>query len=319
MGEPLSCEIIRYFLVMQKIIFLSISFFISTIGFNQSQEQMLRYNSFSSKANNFFTQNEFDSSLLYFTKAFNTIGGLGQQQDKYNAAICYYKLNIIDSTFRIFFRLAQKTDFLDFHELNSSSEFETLKSDSRWNKLKESLIPESTITYDSLAKILLKINRLDQGYRSKVLKTSNNFGWESNEFKAMNDSIKYFDSINLFITKNIIDKYGWLGNAKIGKRANKTIWLVIQHSNIECMKKYFPIMKEAVEKGDASRIHLAYLEDRILMFENKRQIYGTQFQIDKKTGVQTMYKLEDPEKLNERRKSIGLYELNLNEIIIQKD
>lgn len=299
-------------------IFLFLTFFLKT-GFTQTGEQMLEYNSYKSIADSFFLENNCDSSVVYFTKAFHILNGKGYQQDKFNAATCYNKINKPDSTFRLFFNLAKKTDFIDFHELNSNSEFENLKTDSRWKELKTILIPENSPKYDSLALVLQKIYDSDQSHRKKITETSTTYGWDSQEMTKLNQDMRLNDSINLILIKNIIEKHGWLGKTKIGKKANTTYWVVIQHSDTTTMKEYFPIMKTAVENGEASRIHLAYLEDRILMFQNKKQIYGTQFQVDKKNGKQTMYQVENKEKLNERRKSVGLYELNLEEIIFKEE
>jgi hypothetical protein len=50
---------------------------------------------------------------------------------------------------------------------------------------------------------------------------------------------------------------------------------------------------------------LAFLKDRIAVFEGKLQLYGTQFDWDK-LGNLSPNPFDDLNKVNERRKSIGL-------------
>ena len=64
------------------------------------------------------------------------------------------------------------------------------------------------------------------------------------------------------------------------------------------------MIKTAVAQGEASGKDLAYLTDRVLLAEGKKQIYGTQFmQVDGKSEPRPM---EDPEHVDDRRKEVGL-------------
>jgi hypothetical protein len=76
--------------------------------------------------------------------------------------------------------------------------------------------------------------------------------------------------------------------------------LGLQHTNKKYRKKYFPQIEEAVKNGDLSKEQYALMKDRILMDEGKPQIYGSQIKGDK------LYKLENPETVNERRKEMGM-------------
>ena len=80
----------------------------------------------------------------------------------------------------------------------------------------------------------------------------------------------------------IIDEIGYPTAGKVGEEASEAAWLVIQHA-IGCpafMKKCAGLLKEAVDKNQANPINLAYLTDRIAVFEGKPQPYGTQFDWD---------------------------------------
>jgi len=51
---------------------------------------------------------------------------------------------------------------------------------------------------------------------------------------------------------------------------------------------------------------LAFLEDRILMRNNKDQIYGSQANWDNKLGKMKIHPIEDVENVNKRRAALGL-------------
>lgn len=79
---------------------------------------------------------------------------------------------------------------------------------------------------------------------------------------------------------------------------------MLQHADRFTQKKYIGLLRKAVAENRASPTHLTYLEDRLLQLEIKPQIYGTQIDI---TGNKPKpYPVIEPDKLNERRKSVGL-------------
>jgi hypothetical protein len=71
------------------------------------------------------------------------------------------------------------------------------------------------------------------------------------------------------------------------------------------MKKCVELLEIAVSENEADPKNLAYLTDRIAAFEEKPQLYGTQFDWDE-NGELSPNLFDDLSKVNERRKSIGL-------------
>jgi hypothetical protein len=67
-------------------------------------------------------------------------------------------------------------------------------------------------------------------------------------------------------------------------------------------EKYLPVMKAAVKEGKARKQNHAYLEDRVLVRRNKKQLYGSQL----KAGGSVYYPILDVKNLNERRSYVGL-------------
>ena len=117
------------------------------------------------------------------------------------------------------------------------------------------------------------------------------------------------DRENTKIVTKIIDSLGWLGKNEVGNDANLDLFLTIQHADkLSTMEKYLPIMKEAAKKGNADKGQLAYLIDRVELLNNRKQIYGTQYTVDK-DGKAFIENLIAPEKVNERRKTMEMEQL----------
>jgi hypothetical protein len=241
-----------------------------------------------------------------YSKAFIELGGKGLPTDRYHAAKCWALVHQPDSAFFNLFRLAEKTDYLDFQKVKDDEELKNLHRDNRWIKLLSRLNPTNESYNDSLASVLEKIYESDQSIRSEMRKLREKYNTGSPEYKELARRIQVTDSINLILVTSLIDQFGWLSKAVVGKTGNSAVWLVIQHADLATQEKYYPIMEKAVQENKASRKDLAYLEDRILMRQGKKQLYGTQYKLDSETNEMKLWEVEDPDRLNERRASVGL-------------
>lgn len=108
------------------------------------------------------------------------------------------------------------------------------------------------------------------------------------------------DHRNQELVISIMEKCGITSLKELSRKHQSAIWLGIQHSNNKYRKKYFPLIEEAVKNGDLSKEQYALMKDRILMDDGKPQLYGTQIKFGK------LYDLEDPDRVNERRKEMGM-------------
>ena len=108
----------------------------------------------------------------------------------------------------------------------------------------------------------------------------------------------------------IIDKIGYPTLEKVGKKGNEAAWLIIQHSigRPSFMRKCARLLEIAVNQNEAQAIHLAYLKDRIAVFEGRPQYYGTQFDWDI-NGEMSPQQYDDLNKVNDRRKSLSINSL----------
>lgn len=160
---------------------------------------------------------------------------------------------------------------------------------------------------DSLKAELLKIHNTDQNNR---LLLDSMFKINPNEESALKQSLiasmVYYDSINIIKITDIISKYGWLSEKEVGYKANSTIFLVIQHAPFRTQKRLLPEVEKALKEDKLKPSHYALFKDRVLLREGKKQVYGSQISYDQETGEHFVAPLEDPDNVDERRKSMGL-------------
>lgn len=121
-----------------------------------------------------------------------------------------------------------------------------------------------------------------------------------NNYKSVSVTL---DGENIKRVEEIISKYGYPGKALVGTPENRAAWIVIQHSSPQVIQKYLPMLREAVINGDLDRQSLAITEDRNLMYQGKKQIYGSQF--FEVNGKPAFWPIENSEKVNELRKEAG--------------
>jgi hypothetical protein len=100
---------------------------------------------------------------------------------------------------------------------------------------------------------------------------------------------------------------GWPTRSKVGLDGCRAAWVVAQHaiSRPAFQHRCLALLREAVGHGDAPAVHAAYLEDRIRFNEGRPQVYGTCLDRDE-GGRLSPGQLEDPERVDQRRREVGL-------------
>jgi len=166
--------------------------------------------------------------------------------------------------------------------------------------------------YKSIAEKIIDLKNADLALRDKLVQSGQLSEGYNKEMKELHNK-------NAKILNDIIDTIGYPTIDKVGKEANEASWLVIQHSigQPEFMKKCVELLESAVSENKADPKNLAYLTDRIAVFEGKSQFYGTQFDWDE-NGNLSPNLFDDLTKVNERRKSIGLNTLEEQTEIIRR-
>jgi hypothetical protein len=159
------------------------------------------------------------------------------------------------------------------------------------------------INYDSLRIVLEKMYDEDQEIRRILI---DSIGLDSPESMKYINQMANIDSRNKSKIESILIKYGWIEKSKIGVKASEAIFYTVQHTDLEFLDKYFPEFKRLADQGEADPKLCAMMQDRLLMWKGKKQIYGTQanntLRQDKKY---TIWPIENPATVNELRKRIG--------------
>ncbi|SEB55232.1 hypothetical protein SAMN05428945_0377 [Streptomyces sp. 2224.1] len=105
----------------------------------------------------------------------------------------------------------------------------------------------------------------------------------------------------------IMDEYGWPTAVLVGDEAARGAWLVAQHADrqLDVQRRALRLMEQAVEAGSASPRELAFLRDRTLVNEGRKQIYGTQI-AGMVGGAPVPWPCEDPERMDALRGEVGI-------------
>jgi hypothetical protein len=263
------------------------------------------YDTYIHKADSCYWVKNYKMAEEFFKLAFT----INQEKHLYNAACTASLANDPDTAFR-WLNLAVDKGFTNVDQIKRDPDLNNLHKDERWEALLEKVQKKLDIleaNYDkSLQKELIQIFYDDQNIRHQFIEAEKQYGFKSSVADSLAQIMIKIDSINLQKIENILDKKGWAGKDLVGEQANMTIFLVIQHSDLETQKKYLPMMREAVKKGNANAANLALLEDRIAIWEGRKQIYGSQLYYDEKKGKYFVSPIEDPDNVDKRREEVGL-------------
>jgi hypothetical protein len=117
----------------------------------------------------------------------------------------------------------------------------------------------------------------------------------------------------------IVREFGWPGPALVGAEASSAAETILQHAELEQLRRLVPALRDAVADGQADPAQLAMAEDEIRTQEGLPQIYGTNV-TSGPDGVPKLYPIEEPASVDERRTAVGLppldeYLRQLEEII----
>lgn len=166
-----------------------------------------------------------------------------------------------------------------------------------------------------LQKELDAIYKTDQGIRQifmsqdpeeqKAIAIRNGIPVQDN-FKDYFPLSKEIDSSNILAVEKIIAKYGYPGKRLVGEPLNKAAYYVIQHSTK--IAKYLELIKRTAQEGELPMSLAAMMEDRLLMYEGKEQIYGTQgrtVNINQPNQQSVIWPITDFENVNKRRSEAG--------------
>ena len=169
----------------------------------------------------------------------------------------------------------------------------------------------TTVVYGQADLILYRqldsLKTEDQKWRNLMTKINNHQVDTISADKVVRQLVRT-DSLNFIQIKILFNKYGFPGYNKVGKDGSNNFWLLVQHADKHptFQDSVLTKMKIEADSGNASLINYAYLMDRVKVNTGQLQIYGTQMILNSaKTSYEPKPTVE-PDKLNERRMSVGL-------------
>lgn len=149
----------------------------------------------------------------------------------------------------------------------------------------------------------------DQSYRSQIDEIQKKHGSDSPEMREIWAKQRPIDEANLARLEAIIAAHGWPGRTLVGEDGAMGAFLILQHADLPYQKKYLPLARRAAAAGELRTQSLALLEDRVLVREGKKQIYGSQLKSDE-SGNMVFEPIEDEANVDARRRSVGLAPLS---------
>ena len=278
-----------------------------------AQPAVSKFNSLIKKADNYYRIKNYKAAAITYTQAFKFNKWIVAADIRYNAACVWALAAVPDSAFFQLNYIAKNINYSRYNQVTDEPDFNSLHKDKRWKHVIE-IVKQNQVNKEAklnkpLIAALESIQKDDQNYRLQLKETKEKFGANSSQLLGVWKIIAEKDSLNLIKVTAILDKQGWLGADVIGEEGNYTLFLVIQHSPVETQEKYLPMMRQAVKNGNAAAGSLALLEDRVLLRQGKKQIYGSQIITDPNTGKDTLYPIEDFPNVDKRRAAVGLQPL----------
>lgn len=235
----------------------------------------------------------------------------------YNLSCLYSLSNNIDSAL-YFLNTAINNGYKDrwaFYD----PDLENIRQLSNWGNIRSKItnrfILENPNIDTSITFPLLDMYNIDQCVRRDFLILMDKYGFDAIELDSIKIEAKKIDSINRVDFVDLIKKYGWPNRETVGNNGMESVFTIIQHSPLSFQKTYLPFIEESVKKGDMSTSTYAFFIDKMLVNENKKQRYGTQYRlINKQDNTYEPCPIEDELNLNKRRAEMGLEPMEGSEL-----
>ncbi|KEZ93151.1 DUF6624 domain-containing protein [Nonlabens ulvanivorans] len=155
------------------------------------------------------------------------------------------------------------------------------------------------MNYPEIAHKIIQLKDADLALRDELIQKGQLGNGYNTDMEQLH--IKNADQLD-----EIINLIGYPTIVKVGQEASEAAWLIIQHaiSKPDFMKKCVQLLQHT-DHNDTVKLNLVYLTDRIAVFEERQQLYGTQFDWDA-NGELSPQAYDDLNKVNERRKALDL-------------
>ena len=152
-----------------------------------------------------------------------------------------------------------------------------------------------------LQRELVSMAQSDQSIRNDIAK----IGWNTPPPELL-EKWRLIDAKNTKRLKEIIEQHAWVNENLVGRSGVSAAFLIVQHSSdLKFQEAMLPHLKRSFLNGEGvSGQEFALLQDRVLVHQNKLQLYGTQLNI--LDGELVFDPIFDEEHVDKRRAEVGL-------------
>lgn len=235
--------------------------------------------------------------------------------DMYNLACAFSRTGQQDSALKYLERFTiESRDSVG--EALSDPDFINIRDAAGWSKLEDQIIKcycgksKTTIKDIGYAKKLWQMGAIDQAYYEDIDIAERKTGKTSSVVMALWDLKRKQNEENQQQLESLIKEKGWPKISEVGPNLGTTAFLVIQHANLDKQQKYLPVIESFCKNGEARWQDYALMYDRIQVSIGKTQRYGSQVHYNNQTERYELLPLENPDKVDEWRKAIGLQPLS---------
>jgi len=147
---------------------------------------------------------------------------------------------------------------------------------------------------------LLKMVAVDQKAREECVKHD-----AEGQVKCLAETFEKIDKPHTKRLNEIFDRTGFPTMKTVGKEGVKAFMIMLQHTSDEVLRrKCLKPLAKGFKRREIPATDYANYVDRLLVHQNKPQIYGSNF--DFKDGKLVMSAVKDRKNLDRRRRKIGL-------------
>lgn len=277
-----------------------------------SQVSEADYSKWVRVADSLYRAADYKNSGMAYSTAFKSLGWKGDITDRYNAACSWALASVKDSAFFQLERIVTRGNYTNYRHITTDKDLVSLHDDPRWkqltDKVRQNKEKEEASFDGKLISLLDSLVNEDQNRRHELTNFDNARQDDQRKRMELITSMQKTDSLNYFLLKDIVKDHGFPNFDLVGQAGAHNFWLLIQHQDQhpQFQEEVLGKMKMEVDKGKASPTDYAYLIDRVKVNTGQQQIYGTQMQLNASETSYEPKNVIEPDKLNERRKSVGL-------------
>lgn len=178
-----------------------------------------------------------------------------------------------------------------------------------WRKILEN---KSKIWRGFGDKFMLNKKLQQQIIQAKDIDQKARFDCKPGKLTMKNYTVYLVDLVNNDLIKRVIKQHGYPTQKMIGEKGMQAFWLLVQHQDND-----IDLQKQCLKRCDFEPKNVAFLTDRILLAENKKQKFGTQYMI--KNNKLVIRPVVDVKNLNKRRIECDLNTVEEQTKIINKN